>query len=159
MSIFLKFRTFWETHKIWKNLPHGFDKSANLLSKHQNHKEDFFKLCVLLKKSKLYFHSSCQLGLRGICWNWHCKVFLYSFSSILKVSVEIHDTGEKFIGSASFIRRLLKMLERIRGTLCYFFLSLPNYVFPHNSFSGEIEANSALKREFAAELHHSMGFS
>ena len=37
-----------------KNLPHGFDKSADLLSKRQNHEEDFFKLCVLLKKSELY---------------------------------------------------------------------------------------------------------
>ena len=47
-------RTFWETHKIWKkNLPHGFHKSADLLSKRQNHEEDFFKLCVLLKKSEL----------------------------------------------------------------------------------------------------------
>ena len=45
---FTKVRTFWETHKIWKNLPHGFDESAN------NHEEDFFKLCVLLKKSELY---------------------------------------------------------------------------------------------------------
>ena len=26
-----KVRTFWETHKIWKNLHHGFDKSADLL--------------------------------------------------------------------------------------------------------------------------------
>ena len=49
-----KVRTSWETHKIWKNLPHGFDKSADLLSKRQNHEEDFFKLCVLLKKSELY---------------------------------------------------------------------------------------------------------
>ena len=48
-----KVRTFWETHKIWKNLPHGFDKSTDLLSKHQNHGEDFFKLCVLLKNSEL----------------------------------------------------------------------------------------------------------
>ena len=47
-------RTFWETHKIWKNLPHGFEKSPDLLSKRQNHEEDFFRLCVLLKKSKLY---------------------------------------------------------------------------------------------------------
>ena len=39
-----KVRTFWETHKIWKNLPHGIDKSADLLSKRQNHEEDFFKL-------------------------------------------------------------------------------------------------------------------
>ena len=29
------------------------DKSADLLSKPQNHEEDFFKLCVLLKKSEL----------------------------------------------------------------------------------------------------------
>ena len=27
---------------------------TNQLSKHQNHKEDFFKLCVLLKKSEFY---------------------------------------------------------------------------------------------------------
>ena len=40
--------------KFEKNLPHGFDKSADLLSKRQNHEEDFFKLCVLLKKSELY---------------------------------------------------------------------------------------------------------
>ena len=43
-----KVRTFWETHKIWKN-SHGFDKSADLLSKRQNHEEDFFKLCVSQK--------------------------------------------------------------------------------------------------------------
>ena len=49
---FLEVRTFLETHKIGKNLPHGFDKSTDLLS--QNHEEDFFTLCVLLKKSKLY---------------------------------------------------------------------------------------------------------
>ena len=48
-----KDRTFWETHKIWKKFPHGFDKSADLLSKRQKHEEDFFKLCVLLKKSEL----------------------------------------------------------------------------------------------------------
>ena len=43
-----------ETHtKLEKNLPYGFDKSADLLSKYQNHEDDFFKLCVLLKKSKL----------------------------------------------------------------------------------------------------------
>ena len=40
--------------KFEKNLPHGFDKSADLLGKCQNHEENFFKLCVLLKKSELY---------------------------------------------------------------------------------------------------------
>ena len=39
--------------KFEKNLPRGFDKSADLLSKRQNHEENFFKLCVLLKKPKL----------------------------------------------------------------------------------------------------------
>ena len=43
-----------EKHKKFENLPHGFDKSADLLSKLQNHEEDFFKLCVLLKKTELY---------------------------------------------------------------------------------------------------------
>ena len=50
-----KVRTFWEAHIIWKNLPQGFDKSADLLNIHQNHEEYFFKLRVLLKKSELYF--------------------------------------------------------------------------------------------------------
>ena len=39
--------------KFEKNLPHGFDKSAELLSKRQNHEGFIFKLCVLLKKSEL----------------------------------------------------------------------------------------------------------
>ena len=46
-----KVRTFWETHKIWKILPNGFDKSADLLSKHQNHGEDFFSNYVCFSKS------------------------------------------------------------------------------------------------------------
>ena len=46
----LKVRTFWETHKIWKNLPHGFDKSADLLSKRQNHEEDFFQIMCASQK-------------------------------------------------------------------------------------------------------------
>ena len=32
---------------------HGFDKSADLLSKRQNHEEDLFKLCEFRKKSEL----------------------------------------------------------------------------------------------------------
>ena len=50
----LKFGLSGKTHKIGKNLPHVFDKSGDLLSKRQNHEEDFFKLCVLLRKSELY---------------------------------------------------------------------------------------------------------
>ena len=50
----LKFGLSEQYTKFEKNLPHGFEKSADLLSKRQNHEEDFFKLCVLLKKSELY---------------------------------------------------------------------------------------------------------
>ena len=59
-------RTFWETHKIWKNLPYGFYKSADLLSKCQNHEEDFFKLRELLKKSVGMFLNMFHLF---IVWN------------------------------------------------------------------------------------------
>ena len=63
-----------EKHTIFeKNLPHGFDKSADLLSKRQNHEEDFFKLCVLLKKSALYHQifppsgiPDMHIGLDGV---------------------------------------------------------------------------------------------
>ena len=46
--------TFWEAHKIWKNLSHGFDKLADLLSKRQNHEENCAKICGLLVKTELY---------------------------------------------------------------------------------------------------------
>ena len=39
--------------KFEKNVSHGFDKSADLLGKRQNHEEEFFKLCVFLRKSEL----------------------------------------------------------------------------------------------------------
>ena len=45
-----KVRTLWETHKIWKNLSHGFDKSADLLNKRQNHEEDFFQIMCASQK-------------------------------------------------------------------------------------------------------------
>ena len=48
--LIIKVRTFWETQKIWKNLPHGFDKSADLLSKRQNHEEDFFQIMCASQK-------------------------------------------------------------------------------------------------------------
>ena len=50
-QIELKFGLSEKHTKFEKNLHHGFDKSADLLSKRQNHENDFFELCVLLKKS------------------------------------------------------------------------------------------------------------
>ena len=42
----IKFRLSEKHTKFEKNLHYGFDKSADLLSKRQNHEEDFFKICV-----------------------------------------------------------------------------------------------------------------
>ena len=88
LKLYIKVRTFWETHKIWKNLPHGFDKSADLLSKFQNHEEDFFKSCALLKKSELYIASWNSnvnwrfLFLKSSC-SWRNSIVVFvSFNNI-----------------------------------------------------------------------------
>ena len=39
--------------KFEKNLPHGFDKSADLLSKSQNHEEDFFQIMCASQKVRI----------------------------------------------------------------------------------------------------------
>ena len=57
----VKFGLSEKQTKFEKILPHGFDKSADLLSKCQNHGEDFFKLCALLKKSELYANNFVHL--------------------------------------------------------------------------------------------------
>ena len=49
----LKFVLSEKHTKFEKNLPYGFDKSADLLSERQNYEEDFFKCSVLLRKSEL----------------------------------------------------------------------------------------------------------
>ena len=46
----LKFGLFEKHTKFEKNLPYGFDKSADLLSKRQNHKEDFFQIMCASQK-------------------------------------------------------------------------------------------------------------
>ena len=49
----IKVRTFWEAHKNLSNLPHAlYIYLVN--SKRQPHEEDFYKFCVLLRKSELY---------------------------------------------------------------------------------------------------------
>ena len=37
--------------KFEKSLPHGFDKSVDLLGKHQNHEEDFFQIMCASQKA------------------------------------------------------------------------------------------------------------
>ena len=51
--IYNKFELSEKHTNFEKNLPRGFDKSDDLLSKRQIHEEDIFKLCVLLRKSEL----------------------------------------------------------------------------------------------------------
>ena len=46
----LKFGLSEKHTKIKKNLPHGFDKSADLLSKRQKHEEDFFQIMCASQK-------------------------------------------------------------------------------------------------------------
>ena len=45
-----------------------------LLSKRQNHEEDFFKLCVLIKKSELY---ACQ---NHVC-SWSVQLFAFNLKT------------------------------------------------------------------------------
>ena len=52
-NFLVKFGLSEKHTKFKKKFPHVFYKSADLLSKHQKHKEDFFILCVLHKKSEL----------------------------------------------------------------------------------------------------------
>ena len=65
-SLKLKFGLSQKHTKFKKNLPHGFDKSADLLSKCQNHETGFFKLCVLIKKSEVIFFwiENCSFKLK-----------------------------------------------------------------------------------------------
>ena len=49
----VKFGLSKEALKVWKDLPHGFDKTVDLLSKRQKNEEDFFKICMLFRKAKL----------------------------------------------------------------------------------------------------------
>ena len=41
------------------NLPHGFDKSADLLSKRQNHEEDFFQIMCAYQKVRTLREKMC----------------------------------------------------------------------------------------------------
>jgi hypothetical protein len=47
---YVKFGLSEKRTKFEKNLPHGFDKSADLLSRRQNSEEDFFKIMCASQK-------------------------------------------------------------------------------------------------------------
>ena len=46
----VKFGLSEKNTEVEKNLPRGFDKSADLLSKCQNHEEDFFRIMCASQK-------------------------------------------------------------------------------------------------------------
>ena len=86
-----KVRTFWETHKIWKNLPNGFDKSADLLSKCQNHEEDFFQImCASQKVRTLLTYNNALVEKFELSLNWAKNHFMTR-------DREINDTQIKYI--------------------------------------------------------------
>ena len=49
-SMYLKFGLSEKHTKFEKNLPYGFDKSTDLLSKRQNHEEHFFQIMCASQK-------------------------------------------------------------------------------------------------------------
>ena len=59
MSVYVKLGLSEKHTKFEKNLPRGFDKSADLLSKRQNNEEDFFQImCPSLNFNVLF---QCQI--------------------------------------------------------------------------------------------------
>ena len=76
-----KVRTFCETHKIWKILPYGFDKSADLLSKSQNHEENWAYFFGLLRKAELY--DSFSRVNKNLKTNWliQCNYARFSLAN------------------------------------------------------------------------------
>ena len=63
--------TFWETNKIWKNLPHSFDKSADLLIKRQNHEGDFFQIMFASQKVQFLLSENQQ---KKVWLEWHHSI-------------------------------------------------------------------------------------
>ena len=63
-----KVRTFWEAHKIWKNLPHGL---YIYLVNVQTTRKIFFKFCVLLRKSEHYEPVWDRPIWDGTLWDGH----------------------------------------------------------------------------------------
>ena len=53
MPQIVKFELSEKNTEVEKNLPRGFDKSADLLSKCQNHKEDFFQVMCDSQKVRI----------------------------------------------------------------------------------------------------------
>ena len=60
-NVFCTVRTFWETHKIWKNHPRGFDKWADLLSKHATYSiQEMPHRYVKLNLGTLFQTANCK---------------------------------------------------------------------------------------------------
>ena len=61
-EVILKFGLSKKHTKFEENLPHGFDKSADLLSKRLNHEEDFFQIMFASQKVRtLHYNLSGEI--------------------------------------------------------------------------------------------------
>ena len=87
----IKFRIFWEGHKIWKNLPL---KNLMRLSTVKFYVEDFIYFCGLLRISKLYLdissgrltnHVGQQYDTYLTCKECNTYDFYYIFTSSLQI--------------------------------------------------------------------------
>ena len=61
----LKFGLSEKHKKFEKNLPYGLDKSADLLSKRQNHDKDFFQIMFASQKVRTLELKICGFKSRG----------------------------------------------------------------------------------------------
>ena len=66
----IKFELYEKHTKFEKKFPHGFDKSADLLSNFKTMRKIFFKLCVLFKVQNLSHQTPSKKPL------FHCEPFV-----------------------------------------------------------------------------------
>ena len=68
-----KVQTFWEIQKIWKILPHGFEKSAGLLSKCQVHEEVFLQIMCVSQKVWTLRRHNCSTKIIPNIFRQYCQ--------------------------------------------------------------------------------------
>ena len=103
----LKFGISEKHTNFEKNLPHGVDKSADLLSTHQNREENFFKLRVLLKKSEFYLKPSQNKKSQKGCIIFNSFFTDGSWEKGIK-----NGAARKFFGPSYFVTALVNLGEQ-----------------------------------------------
>ena len=106
-----KVRTFWEAHKNLHNPPHA--------SKRPNHEEDFFKFCVLLRKSELYVVSENLLCLMLLAKKVKKKKFLDCIYFMVKYRYS-EKASKIWKKNSHFFRKLLGIRQTRREIFSIF---------------------------------------